>query len=230
MPHPLKQWITDSARTYQQGLYLYSVYGKYKSVLQLLQGGETPATRAKMLDALKETWQALEPQLKERAQQVTAPVKTSSTQQVPAANAVKTDSTLAAIDAKWKPLYTEMALIHARLGVCTTNEQRLAHARRIVQLEADILKIWADRDTYLATGKLPAKQPRKKVNTAMLNNSQVRELTNLRTYVTRMRKTVLPALVSKQQLKATPRRAARILENEQKLQAWEARIKELENG
>jgi hypothetical protein len=230
--HQIQEWLNNEKRTYAEGVHLYSLYGKYPSVLKLLQKEETSLTRTKLNEVLRDTWQKIKPDIEERTKAVQE-FKTESLaiekKEEAGDGESELDSVVQGLDAKWKPIYGEMAMVHARLGVCETNEQRYNLALRISELEAQIMAIWEQRDTYLNTGKLPEKKT--KITKAKdLPSSAHAELINLRTYVSRMEKQVLPNLITKQEQKPTPVRAKRIEENKKKLDGWKTRIKILENG
>lgn len=248
--HELQQWLTTNPRDYARGVYLYELYGPYKSVLALLQKGETDLTRSKLNEVLREVWQELEPQLANRATAVIPPLggkvaavtsafknqkskidlPDNAAAVIPPLGGKGVDTVLTRLDSQWKPLYAEMGLLHARLAMCSTDEQRYKLAGQILNLEQQIITIWQQRDEYLQTGKLPAAKPRKVVNTAHLTSNQHRQLTNLRTYISRMERSVLPGLTKKQAEKPTKRRALRIKENEDKLAGWKQQLNQLEHG
>lgn len=233
--HELQQWLSTTPRDYSRGVFLYSVYGPYKSVLALLQKGETDLTRAKLNEALREVWDDL--QTKKAA---TKPATNLPGYQKvvihpgnpPATSKISNPQSkiVQDLDNQWKPLYAEMAVLHARLAMCSTNQQRYHLADQILKLEQQVIDIWDKRDEYLKTGKLPAAKPRKVVNTAHLTSNQHRQLTNLRTYISRMERSVLPGLTKKQAEKPTKRRALRIKENEDKLAGWKQQLNQLEHG
>ena len=186
----LENWFTN--KDYATGVMLYSKYGKYKSVLRLLQLGENDLRRSKLLDCMNRLRVSVGAEVEERskAKSIATPYTSSSSQITVDAKA--TPQAILQLDKKWKPLYGEMATLHARLLAVDTKEMRYSLAMRITDLHSEITGYWEQIAYYKQHGKMPEKVLRKKVKEG-ITSSDLRKLTNARTALSNYTRKRLPA-------------------------------------
>lgn len=176
MHEEVTAWL-NSNRDYNKGVELYERYGHYNMVAVMLRMGNERSElhREKLLAVLKEMVTAPPPAPK---QFNALPKKTKPN---PGNNPPEeTDEYLKSLDAKWKPVYTEMATHHSRLLAVDTNEARLALAQRIVNCHEQLVNFWQQRDYYQTNGK-PMPKPVKKKARENLTQTDLRKLLNART-------------------------------------------------
>lgn len=175
MHEEVTAWLNGN-RDYNAGVELYQKYGHYNLVAIMLSAGNERSElhREKLLSVLKAMVVNPPPPPKEfKALPKNQPVG-------PQQPAPFTDEYLQKLDAKWKPIYTEMATHHSRLLAVDTDEARLALAQRIVNCHEQLISLWQQRDYYEANGK-PMPKPVKVKAKENLSQTDLRKLLNART-------------------------------------------------
>lgn len=228
--HEIEIWL-QGGKDFATGKMLYSKYGKYKSVLAALSTGGTNTNNKKLLE--KSLRKALEQHTEKNKEQIVVTVYASGKTQASIMQVNnEADTTAASIQIEANKMYSEMGVIHARLGAASTNEERKVLRKLLINKQEQWGELLSKRDYYIAHGKLPEVKKVKKVTKAnTLPQSGHQRLTLLRSKVTRAINEQIPGYDLK--LKKSPgnaniakKRADRLKE----LEAWKAEIIELENG
>lgn len=216
--HDLEAWFSN--KDYSTGVMLYSKYGKYKRVLFLLQKGETELNRGKLLDCLTRLRTTVKQEVEARTKAVEEFKQTIEPNQKP-------DEVILKLDAKWKPLYGEMAMLHSRLLAVETKEARYSLAMRISDIHSELVGYWEQIAYYKKHGKLPEKTARKKVRDD-ISPSDLRKLMTTRTALTNYEKHRLPAAMARLNAQPTAKNKKNLERTKAAIEKYKKTIAELE--
>lgn len=238
--HEIQLWI-NGKKDYSTGVMLYSKYGPYKTVLAMLQKGETQLTRAKLNEALIEVWGTLKKDIATRQKQeqktITAePLPITVTGQQPAPVIYAPYDIRGAKDETHKKLiqtanriYAEMAVYHARLGNCETNEQRFNLAKLILETQTRWIAATKQRDTYANTGKLTRKKRKQKAKDDIKPN-ELRRLFTMRTAYSNYKNHRLPASEARFAAFPTRKNKKNLERTQAAVKRYKEAIEKLEHG
>lgn len=212
--HEIKVWLRSPE--WNQGLFLLSKYSQHPSIRQaIIMMGESRVSKAKMVSTLQAILDLATPT------EAPAPEKTI------APPTPKEDNLLRSLTENCNANYQRMAVIHARIATTKTQEDRLEISK---QFDAAQL-VWAEsqfqKDHYLKHNKLP--EPKKKeTTTKLLPASDLAELLNLRSKVSRAQNQQIPSYIKKLLSNPKDKKTTKKLEKRQtELAQWQARINQL---
>ncbi len=158
---------------------LYNAYGEDALLKQALQQGESEYRKQRLEAALREML-GTGPTL---AKQMPIPSPQKPDKKPPQKTDKKKDED--PYRKEWMPLYIEMNSLRHKLRHFKTEKERGVAAFRILELEADCMKIWGKRDYYQQTGQhMPKEQQQPITATTDLNQLELR-LRNARSNVSR---------------------------------------------
>lgn len=156
----IKAWLTG-AKNYDAGVLLYLRHGKDPLLRKVFAEPASDFKKKKLETALRELLQVK----KAKAVEMVASKETLLQKDIVAATGWPTekDDVLTALHLQWKPLFSEMNALCAQIyEVALQGEKdpgkqaeagRMAH--RIIDLDDQCDKIYAQREYYLQYGKLP---------------------------------------------------------------------------
>lgn len=217
---------------------LYSKYGPYKSVLALLQKGETPDNRKKLHESLLELWKQVKEEVEVREKAIAAkPKPAEPAPKLPGVtkayaphdvNGAKDDTHRKLINTANR-IYAEMAVYHARLLPCDTDEKRLALAKTILDTEQKWIAATTQRDEYARTGKLTRKRRKQKAKDDITPND-LRRLMTTRTALSNYKNHRLPKSQDKFDADPSIRNKTNLNRTLAAIEKYEKQIAELENN
>lgn len=233
--HPIIQWL-KSDKDYTQGVLLYARFGPYKSLLAILQKGETASNKKKLHEALREiaatiTTKTVTPQ----PAQPSTPGKTA-----PKSTEVNNTASFAPYDIRSardtthktlieqaNKIYAEMAVYHARLQPCDTDQKRYNMALLVLETESKWLAAIEARDHYAKTGKLLRKKRTKKISDTITQND-LRKLLNLRTALSAYTRKRLPAAEARYKQQPTAKNKVNLERTKQAIEKYKSEIEKLQ--
>lgn len=156
----IREWL-NGPKNYDAGAKLYLMYGKDQALRRVFSEPATDFKKKKLAEELK----ALLVKKTEIVKHVAA-TKEVALERISVADRnwpENLNTTLAALKAKWKPLFAEMMSLMSRIyDVAKAGETDLqkekeagAMAHRICDLDDECDAIYAQRDYYLQHNKLP---------------------------------------------------------------------------
>lgn len=223
--HDLEAWFSE--KDYSTGVMLYSKYGKYKRVLFLLQKGETELNRSKLLDCLNRLRTTVKQEVEARTKAVGGINSPPVSGGVAQGAGVVTDEIILKLDAKWKPLYGEMAMLHSRLLAVESKEARYSLAMRISDIHSELVGYWEQISYYKKHGKLPEKTARKKVRDDITPND-LRKLMTTRTALTNYEKHRLTAAMARLNAEPTAKNKTNLERTQKAIEKYKKTIADLE--
>ena len=191
MQEEIEAWL-NSKQDYKAGVALYARYGWYPSVQDLLEKGS--AKSEVHVEKLRSVLKALlvkAPPVREFKGLPKKKTTANGQQTTATAEQPETDPYLLELEREWKPLYTEMAMLHSRLGVAETDDARLALAKRITAIHEQLAGLWQRRDYYKLHGTVLPPVVRKQVKKD-ITPGDLRALLNARSARSQYKRLHLP--------------------------------------
>lgn len=179
----IRDWL-NSSRNYNVGLALYLTYGDNQALKTALQQGESKYRKDKLLQALREIWEANKKTARVNPLPLRVlPLKTGGESKQTYTPA-QPDHDKDPYYNDWQPLYKEMMHLRSQLALLPNDIERGQAAFRILFLEKTCRKYWAMRDYFYKTGtKMPEDSGLPDMVTDY--NALTKRLMTLRTYKTR---------------------------------------------
>lgn len=150
MKQLINAWL-NGKRSFTYGVILYNRYGKDEDLKKLFEAGKTDFTEKKLLECLNGL-------ASEDKQEAFSFSPFQGNEEMPESD----DEVIMALRNQWMPHYTKMNYLRHDLDKYLERNSSSAEvkrgqlAREILMLEKNCMAVWAKRDHYVRTGKLPA--------------------------------------------------------------------------
>lgn len=154
----ISNWL-NGKRNFITGRVLYSQFGNDLTLKNLLQKGDNPTVKAKLVKALEDILSS-----KGKTTNATKNL-TRSFSSPPSDNTFSPppikDAVILALETEWKPKYQRMKYLQFRLdefGQDNSEATRISCAqicKEILELEQECMVYWARQEFYIQNGKLP---------------------------------------------------------------------------
>lgn len=184
MTEPIVSWL-NSSRSYQEGVKLYLEHGTNRLLRNcFLEPIETEFKRKKLVEALRGLLEQSREEKTIVAQ--TETVYASTGKQWPQNTK---DQILQSLRERWRPLYGEMTTLQGRIHEVamqakrdpSKKEEARLMAKRILELDDEIMGIYAEKEYYLKHGSLPV--PVKQIEEDISTEEAYRKKSNLERYL-----------------------------------------------
>lgn len=146
----LLRWLNSQTKNYKVGLDLLRIHSNKKLLIKMLESGEDHYNRERLEKAIHElTDKHEETKNVPKSEVITKEVLLKPSERIDANQEVQ------ALIKYRRELYNEGRMLHARLELYQTIQERVYPCQRIVAIRKELKKLWKITNFYDENGRLP---------------------------------------------------------------------------